>query len=108
MAVPVYNGKVVLEALDDRDGNGRPSKGEKFTVLHEMGKLSGAKSERLENRLFDAAGNPRRRSSCGWSPSRWRWRDAPRRGPSASKLRHPIREVRPPTRIGPLFLDRVA
>ena len=45
MAVPVYNGKVVLEVLDDRDGNGRPSKGEKFTVLHEMGKLSGAKNQ---------------------------------------------------------------
>jgi len=44
MAVPLYKGKVVLEVLDDRDGNGRPSKGEKFTVLHELGKLSAAKN----------------------------------------------------------------
>ena len=45
MAVPFYNGKVVLEVLDDRDGNGRPSKGEKFTVLHELGKLSASKNQ---------------------------------------------------------------
>jgi len=45
MAVPIYNGKVVLEVLDDRDGNGRPSKGEKFTVLHKMGEISGAKNQ---------------------------------------------------------------
>ena len=44
MAVPKYAGKVVLEVLDDRDGNGRPSKGEKFTVLHEMGKLTASKN----------------------------------------------------------------
>jgi len=44
MAVPKYNGKVVLEVLDDRDGNGRPSKGEKFTVLHEMGKITAGKN----------------------------------------------------------------
>ncbi len=44
MAVPKYAGQVVLEVLDDRDGNGRPSKGEKFTVLHEMGKLTAAKN----------------------------------------------------------------
>jgi hypothetical protein len=45
MAVPVYKGKVVLEVLDDRDGNGRPSKGEKFTVLHKMGEISAAKNQ---------------------------------------------------------------
>ena len=45
MAVPKYNGKVVLEVLDDRDGNGRPSKGEKFTVLHKMGEISAAKNQ---------------------------------------------------------------
>jgi len=44
MAVPKYAGQVVLEVLDDRDGNGRPSKGEKFTVLHEMGKLTAGKN----------------------------------------------------------------
>jgi hypothetical protein len=45
MAVPKYAGKVVLEVLDDRDGNGRPSRGEKFTVLHDMGKITAGKNQ---------------------------------------------------------------
>jgi len=45
MAVPKYSGKVVLEVLDDRDGNGRPSQGEKFTVLHRQGTLNAGKNQ---------------------------------------------------------------
>ena len=45
MAVPKYSGKVVLEVLDDRDGNGRPSQGEKFTVLHRQGTLSAGENQ---------------------------------------------------------------
>lgn len=45
MAVPRYPGKVVLEVLDDRDGNGLPSRGEKFTVLHDMGKITAGKNQ---------------------------------------------------------------
>jgi hypothetical protein len=45
MAVPTFDGKVVLEVLDDRDGNGRPSQGEKFTVLHLQGTLTAAKNQ---------------------------------------------------------------
>ena len=45
MAVPKYSGKVVLEVLDDRDGNGRPSQGEKFTVLHRQGTLTAGKNQ---------------------------------------------------------------
>ena len=45
MAVPKYDGKVVLEVLDDRDGNGRPSQGEKFTVLHRQGTLTAGKNQ---------------------------------------------------------------
>ena len=45
MAVPKYTGKVVLEVLDDRDGNGHPSRGEKFTVLHDMGKITAGKNQ---------------------------------------------------------------
>jgi hypothetical protein len=45
MAVPKYAGKVVLEVLDDRDGNGLPSRGEKFTVLHDMGKITAGKNQ---------------------------------------------------------------
>ena len=45
MAVPKYPGKVVLEVLDDRDGNGHPSRGEKFTVLHDMGKITAGKNQ---------------------------------------------------------------
>jgi len=45
MAVPKYAGKVVLEVLDDRDGNGRPSQGEKFTVLHRQGTLTAGKNQ---------------------------------------------------------------
>jgi hypothetical protein len=35
----------VLEVLDDRDGNGRPSQGEKFTVLHRQGSLTAGKNQ---------------------------------------------------------------
>ena len=45
MAVPKYAGKVVLEVLDDRDGNGRPSQGEKFTVLHRQGTLNAGSNQ---------------------------------------------------------------
>ena len=45
MAVPKYAGKVVIEVLDDRDGNGRPSKGEKFTVLHDMGRITADRNQ---------------------------------------------------------------
>lgn len=45
MAVPRYRGKVVLEVLDDRDGNGQPSRGEKFTVLHNQGKITAGKNQ---------------------------------------------------------------
>jgi hypothetical protein len=45
MAVPKYAGKVVLEVLDDRDGNGRPSQGEKFTVLHRQGTLTAGENQ---------------------------------------------------------------
>jgi len=45
MAVPKYSGKVVLEVLDDRDGNGRPSQGEKFTVLHRQGTLTAGQNQ---------------------------------------------------------------
>jgi len=45
MAVPKYAGKVVLEVLDDRDGNGRPSQGEKFTVLHRQGTLNAGQNQ---------------------------------------------------------------
>ena len=45
MAVPRYRGKVVLEVLDDRDGNGSPSRGEKFTVLHNQGKITAGKNQ---------------------------------------------------------------
>jgi hypothetical protein len=45
MAVPKYAGKVVLEVLDDRDGNGRPSQGEKFTVLHRQGTLTAGQNQ---------------------------------------------------------------
>lgn len=45
MAVPRYRGKVVLEVLDDRDGNGQPSRGEKFTVLHNQGEITAGKNQ---------------------------------------------------------------
>ena len=44
VAVPKYAGKLVIEVLDDQDGNGRPSPGEPFAVLHEHGKIGGRKS----------------------------------------------------------------
>jgi hypothetical protein len=44
VAVPKYAGKIVIEVLDDQDGNGRPSAGEPFAVLHEQGKIAGRKS----------------------------------------------------------------
>jgi hypothetical protein len=45
MAVPKYAGKVVIEVLDDRDGNGRPSRGEKFTVLHDLGRITADRNQ---------------------------------------------------------------
>jgi hypothetical protein len=44
VAVPKHKGKLVIEVLDDQDGNGRPSPGEPFAVLHEHGKIGGRKS----------------------------------------------------------------
>jgi len=39
IAVPKHAGKVVLEVIDDVDGNGLPSPGERLAVLHEQGRL---------------------------------------------------------------------
>jgi hypothetical protein len=39
IAVPRHDGKVVLEVIDDVDGNGLPSPGERLAVVHRQGKL---------------------------------------------------------------------
>ena len=56
MAVPRYKGKVVLEVLDDRDGNGHPSRGEKFTVLHNQGEITAGKNQ--SGLIIDFSGLP--------------------------------------------------
>jgi hypothetical protein len=44
IAVPKHAGKVVLEVIDDVDGNGLPSPGERLAVLHQLGKLTADKN----------------------------------------------------------------
>jgi len=46
IAVPRYSGKVVLEVIDDVDGNGLPSPGERLAVVHRMGKLTADKDHK--------------------------------------------------------------
>lgn len=41
IATPWHGGAVVLEVVEDKDGNGVPSPGERFVVLHEGGGISG-------------------------------------------------------------------
>jgi hypothetical protein len=41
IATPWHGGAVVLEVVEDKDGNGVPSAGEPFVVLHEDGGISG-------------------------------------------------------------------
>ena len=106
MAVPKYNGKVVLEVLDDRDGNGRPSKGEKFTVLHKMGEISAAKNQSgLTIRLLCTSRCSRRRRAGRRSSSSWGRCSASGR-PAALQLRQVRQKARsePQPRLGPLFV----
>ncbi len=41
ISTPWHGGQVVIEVTEDTDGNGAPSPGERFVVLHEGGRISG-------------------------------------------------------------------